>query len=87
MSNIDFSFELITQSENARLGKIKTSRGDIDTPAFMPVGTLGTVKGVFTDDLLKTNSQIILGNTYHLFIRPGIEVLKKFNGLHKYMNN
>ena len=86
MSNIDFSFELITQSENARLGKIKTSRGDIDTPAFMPVGTLGTVKGVFTDDLLKTNSQIILGNTYHLFIRPGIEVLKKFNGLHKYMN-
>ena len=86
MLNKDFSFELITQSENARLGKIKTHRGDIDTPAFMPVGTLGTIKGVFTDDVLKTNSQIILGNTYHLLIRPGIEILKKFGGLHDFMN-
>ena len=86
MLNKDFSFELITQSENARLGKIKTPRGDIDTPAFMPVGTLGTIKGVFTDDVLKTNSQIILGNTYHLLIRPGIEILKKFGGLHNFMN-
>ena len=86
MLNKDFSFELITQSENARLGKIKTPRGDIDTPAFMPVGTLGTIKGVFTDDVLKTNSQIILGNTYHLLIRPGIEILEKFGGLHNFMN-
>ena len=77
MSSKDFSFELVTQDDKARLGKIFTSRGVIDTPAFMPVGTQGTVKGIFTDDILKTNTQIILGNTYHLLLRPGIEVLKK----------
>ncbi len=82
----EFSFELITQDDNARLGKICTPRGNIDTPAFMPVGTQGTVKGIFTDDIVKTNTQIILGNTYHLLLRPGIKVLEKFNGLHKFMN-
>tara|TARA_B100001121_G_scaffold309067_1_gene334765 strand:- start:3378 stop:4493 length:1116 start_codon:yes stop_codon:yes gene_type:complete len=82
----EFSFELITQDGRARIGKIHTPRGEIETPAFMPVGTQGTVKGLFVDDLLSTNSQIILGNTYHLLLRPGIEVLKKFNGLHSYMN-
>ena len=82
----DFSFELITQDNKARLGKISTSRGFIDTPAFMPVGTQGTVKGIFTDDILKTNTQIILGNTYHLLLRPGTEILNKFNGLHNFMN-
>ena len=82
----EFSFELVTQSDNARLGKIITQRGIIETPTFMPVGTQGTVKGVFTDDILKTNTQIILGNTYHLLLRPGIDILKKFNGLHSFMN-
>ena len=82
----EFSFELITQNDNARLGKIHTPRGDIDTPVFMPVGTQGTVKGVFTDDILKTGSQIILGNTYHLLLRPGVDILKRFNGLHDFMN-
>jgi len=82
----EFSFELITQDDKARLGKINTSRGEIDTPAFMPVGTQGTVKGVFTDDVLKTNTQIILGNTYHLLLRPGIEILNQFNGIHNFMN-
>ena len=86
MSLSEFSFELIAQSDKARLGKISTPRGTIDTPAFMPVGTQGTVKGIFTDDILKTNTQIILGNTYHLLLRPGIEVLNKFNGLHNFMN-
>ena len=86
MSNKEFSFELITQDDKARLGKIFTSRGNIDTPAFMPVGTQGTVKGIFTDDILKTNTQIILGNTYHLLLRPGIEIKNKFNGLHNFMN-
>ena len=76
MKNIEFSFELITQNENARLGKIFTSKGEIDTPAFMPVGTQGTLKGIFTDDILKTGTQIILGNTYHLLLRPGLETLK-----------
>ncbi|MDC0477265.1 tRNA guanosine(34) transglycosylase Tgt [Pelagibacteraceae bacterium] len=86
MSKCNFSFELITHDENARLGKIHTSKGIIDTPAFMPVGTQGTVKGVFTEDIKKTNTQIILGNTYHLLLRPGIEILKNFDGLHNFMN-
>jgi queuine tRNA-ribosyltransferase len=86
MSRKEFSFELITQNDKARLGKIHTPRGIIETPAFMPVGTQGTIKGVFTDDILKTNTQIILGNTYHLLLRPGIDILNKFKGLHKFMN-
>ena len=86
MKNNEFSFELITQNDNARLGRISTPKGKIDTPAFMPVGTQGTVKGIYTDDILKTGTQIILGNTYHLLLRPGIEILKKFNGLHRFMN-
>tara|TARA_B100000700_G_scaffold330520_1_gene457193 strand:- start:6 stop:1121 length:1116 start_codon:yes stop_codon:yes gene_type:complete len=79
-------FELIKNKNNYRLGKINTNRGSIDTPAFMPVGTQGTVKGIFSEDLLNTGTQIILGNTYHLFLRPGIEILKKFDGLHNFMN-
>ena len=86
MQSKEFSFELITQDDKARLGKIFTPRGEIDTPAFMPVGTQGTVKGIFTDDILKTKTQIILGNTYHLLLRPGIKTLDKFNGLHNFMN-
>ena len=86
MHSDEFSFELIAQNDKARLGKITTQKGVIDTPAFMPVGTQGTVKGVFTHDILQTNTQIILGNTYHLLLRPGIEVLKEFNGLHNFMN-
>ena len=86
MPSKEFSFELITQDDKARLGKIYTHRGTIDTPAFMPVGTQGTVKGIFTDDILKTNTQIILGNTYHLLLRPGIKILEKFKGLHNFMN-
>ncbi|MAH74289.1 MAG: tRNA guanosine(34) transglycosylase Tgt [Candidatus Pelagibacter sp. TMED197] len=86
MKDHEFSFELITQSKNARLGKIKTSKGIIDTPTFMPVGTQGTIKGIFTEDILKTGTQIILGNTYHLLLRPGVDVLKKFGGLHDFMN-
>tara|TARA_B110001452_G_scaffold265017_1_gene268991 strand:+ start:797 stop:1912 length:1116 start_codon:yes stop_codon:yes gene_type:complete len=86
MFNTEFSFELITQHDQARLGKITTPKGVVDTPAFMPVGTQGTVKGVFTDDIIKTGTQIILGNTYHLLLRPGTEIIRKFNGLHNFMN-
>ena len=85
MFNNEFSFELITQNENARLGKISTPRGIIDTPAFMPVGTQGTVKGVTTDDILLTGTQIILANTYHLLLRPGTKLLEKFDGLHNFI--
>ena len=84
-SKKDF-FELIKTNNQARLGKITTSRGIIDTPAFMPVGTQGTVKGIFVDDVLKTDTQIILGNTYHLFLRPGLDILQKAGGLHQFMN-
>ncbi len=86
MEKNEFAFELLAQDDRARLGKIYTPKGTIDTPVFMPVGTQGTVKGIFAEDIMKTGSQIILGNTYHLLLRPGIEVLKKFNGLHKFMN-
>ena len=86
MPEVRFSFELITQSGDARLGRIVTPKGTIDTPTFMPVGTQGTVKGIFTKDLLNSGVQIILGNTYHLLLRPGIDVLRKFNGLHRFMN-
>ena len=79
-------FELIKKSQEARLGKIQTAHGSIDTPTFMPVGTQGTVKSIFVDDVTNTGTQIILGNTYHLFLRPGIEVLSKFGGLQKFMN-
>ena len=86
MDKLHFSFELIAQDEKARLGKITTPRGLIDTPAFMPVGTLGTVKGIFPEDIVETGTQIILGNTYHLMIRPGTEILDQFAGLHDFMN-
>ena len=86
MRTSEFSFELITQNDNARLGKIITPKGIIDTPAFMPVGTQGTVKGIFTQDLISAGVQVILGNTYHLLLRPGIETLKQFQGLHNFMN-
>ena len=81
-----FSFNVLKKNKYARLGKIITHRGVIDTPAFMPVGTQATVKGVFINDIEKTGSQIILSNTYHLMIRPGTKRIKKFGGLHKYMN-
>ena len=86
MKELEFSFELITQDEKARLGQISSPRGNIDIPAFMPVGTLGTVKGIFTEDLRSTGTQIILANTYHLMIRPGTNTLDLFGGLHNYMN-
>ena len=86
MRSKDFSFELITQDDKARLGKIHTCRGIIDTPAFMPVGTQATVKGVFLEDIKKTGSEIILSNTYHLMIRPGVERIESVGGLHEFMN-
>jgi len=81
-----FTFNVAKNDGYARLGKITTHRGPIDTPAFMPVGTQGTVKGTFIKDIEKTGSQIILSNTYHLMIRPGVKRVKKFGGLHKYIN-
>jgi len=81
-------FELLAtdQHSKARRGRLRTAHGVIDTPAFMPIGTQGSVKGVSPRELRELNAQIILGNTYHLFVRPGLDVIKHFGGLHKFMN-
>ena len=86
MSLKKFSFNVIKNDGFARLGKIETHRGFIDTPVFMPVGTQATIKGAFINDIVKTGAQIILSNTYHLMIRPGVERIKSQGGLHQYMN-
>ncbi len=70
----------------ARAGQIKTDHGLISTPVFMPVGTAGSVKSLSPDDLIETGSQIILGNTYHLLLRPGMEIMQSAGGLHKFMS-
>jgi queuine tRNA-ribosyltransferase len=81
-------FELLAQDRDtkARRGRLTTAHGSIDTPAFMPVGTQGSVKAVSPRELRELNAQIILGNTYHLFVRPGLDVIKHFGGLHRFMN-
>lgn len=81
-------YELVKKSSEceARAGIIHTSRGDIETPVFMPVGTRATVKTMSVEELEELNAQIILGNTYHLFLRPGDDLIAKAGGLHKFMN-
>ncbi len=81
-----FAFKVLNTDNNARRGLIETHRGNINTPAFMPVGTQATVKACTIDDIKKTGSEIILGNTYHLMIRPGVERIQNAGGLHKFMN-
>src|SRR3977135_4472718 len=71
----------------ARRGRLTTAHGEIDTPAFMPVGTQGSVKGVSPRELHELTAQIVLGNTYHLFVRPGLHVIKRFGGLHNFMHS
>ncbi len=83
---MSFSFELQATSGKARAGKISTNHGEILTPVFMPVGTLGTVKAMSPHELIDTHAQIILGNTYHLYMRPGHELIRKAGGLHKFIN-
>tara|TARA_B110000008_G_scaffold193563_1_gene192181 strand:- start:6 stop:1118 length:1113 start_codon:yes stop_codon:yes gene_type:complete len=82
----DFRFNVIENDKFARAGLIETHRGDIQTPAFMPVGTQATVKACLIDDIISTGSEIILSNTYHLMIRPGVERIISAGGLHKFMN-
>ena len=82
----NFEFNVINNDKFARNGIIKTHRGNIQTPAFMPVGTQATVKACLIDDVIKTGSEIILSNTYHLMIRPGVDRIVSAGGLHKFMN-
>jgi queuine tRNA-ribosyltransferase len=81
-----FRFELQAQDGAARIGVIHTARGEIRTPAFMPVGTAATVKAMMPDSVRETGADIILGNTYHLMLRPGAERIARLGGLHKFMD-
>jgi queuine tRNA-ribosyltransferase len=82
----DFSFSLLKTDGSARRGRIDTSRGEIDTPAFMPVGTVGTVKAMYPEQVRDTGADIVLGNTYHLMLRPGAERVAALGGLHVFMD-
>jgi queuine tRNA-ribosyltransferase len=77
-------FQLLATEGRARRGRLTLAHGVVETPIFMPVGTYGTVKGVLPRDLEAMGAQIILGNTFHLWLRPGLEVLKRFGGLHRF---
>ena len=78
-------FEKLGQSGRARRGRLTLEHGVVETPVFMPVGTYGTVKGMLPRDIEDIKAQIILGNTFHLYLRPGLEVIKEHGGLHKFM--
>ena len=80
-----FGFELSTTDGAARAGRMRTPHGDVDTPAFMPVATQGTVKSLSPADLRAAGAQIVLANTYHLLLRPGPEVVRDLGGLHRFM--
>ena len=82
----EFSFQLLAQDGQARRGVIHTPRGDIRTPAFMPVGTAATVKAMMPESVAATGADILLGNTYHLMLRPGAERVARLGGLHQFMN-
>lgn len=86
MNSHEFSFNLISTDGRARRGTISTPHGQIQTPAFIPVGTAATVKTIDNDDLLKLGAQAVLANTYHLYLRPGAELVASHGGLHGFMN-
>lgn len=83
--NGGFSFELLQQGDEGRLGRIMTPHGAFATPAFMPVGSQGSVKALAPSDLLEVGAEVILCNAYHLYLRPGVEVIKRLGGLHRFM--
>ncbi len=83
---MQFSFKLLNHHSKARLGKITTKHGEINTPAFMPVGTCATVKAMLPESVKETGAEILLGNTYHLMLRPKAERIASLGGLHKFMN-
>ena len=88
MSKTAITYELLHIDKNtgARRGIVHTPHGDIQTPVFMPVGTQATVKSISPEELKELGAQIILSNTYHLYLRPGDELVKEVGGLHKFMN-
>ncbi len=80
------TFEVHSTSGHARVGRVETLHGGYDTPAFMPVGTRATIKGILPQQVKETGSQILLNNTYHLMLRPGSELIREMGGVHKFMN-
>src|SRR5580704_1167805 len=81
-----FSFHLLATDGTARLGEITTPHGRVRTPAFMPVGTQAAIKGVLPDEVRRSGADLVLGNTYHLMLRPGAERIAALGGLHRFMN-
>ena len=81
-----FKIEKSCKNTSARMGILKTSHGKIQTPAFMPIGTYAAIKTLSTDEIKKLKFDIVLSNTYHLYLRPGCEIFKKFKGLHNFMD-
>src|ERR1700736_1093457 len=79
-------FNLLAQDGAARRGRLEFARGTVETPAFMPVGTYGTVKAMTPEDLEAIGAEIVLGNTFHLYLRPGLDVIQAHNGLHRFMH-
>ena len=79
-------FNIISTAKNARRGTLSFDRGNIETPAFMPVGTYGTVKAMSPEELKSLGAEIILGNTFHLWLRPGTEIIRKHGDLHDFMH-
>ncbi len=79
-------FTIEKNAGKSRVGKIATMKGEIDTPCFMPVGTAGTVKSLTPEELIETGTEIILGNTYHLYLRPGHEIIRQLGGLHRFIH-
>jgi queuine tRNA-ribosyltransferase len=83
---MSIGFQVLGTSGSARRGRLITPHGEVETPVFMPVGTLASVKGVPQDVLEELGVQILLGNTYHLYLRPGVEQVRKLGGLHRFMS-
>src|SRR5258708_6173214 len=81
-----FRFDVIHTDGQARRGRLHTAQGEVETPLFMPVGTQATVKGLTPDQLASAGAEMILGNTYHLTLRPGDELIAELGGLHRFMN-
>ena len=81
-----FGFTLLARDGKARRGRVSMAHGTVETPAFMPVGTAGTVKGMMPEAVAGTGAEILLGNTYHLMLRPGAERVERLGGLHRMMN-
>ncbi|MGZ9059689.1 MAG: tRNA-guanine transglycosylase, partial [Burkholderiaceae bacterium] len=79
------AFDVSARDGSARVGRLKLARGEVETPVFMPVGTYGTVKAMAPDELVDLGAQIVLGNTFHLWLRPGLDVIAAHDGLHRFM--